>query len=67
MTVMDASTHVGSKVYACVPRCVCVYVAVCAGWCLQVELPTVLELESEPAPSVIASHHLQIHFTYEVL
>jgi hypothetical protein len=27
-----------------------VCVSVCAGWCLQVELPTVLKLEREPAP-----------------
>jgi hypothetical protein len=28
--------------------CLRVCVFVCAGWCLQVELPTVLELESRP-------------------
>jgi hypothetical protein len=28
--------------------CLRVCVSVCAGWCLQVELPTVLELESRP-------------------
>jgi hypothetical protein len=28
--------------------CLRMCVSVCAGWCLQVELPTVLELESRP-------------------
>jgi hypothetical protein len=43
---MDVSMHVGRCVLTVSARvCLCVL----PGWCLQVELPTVQELESQPA------------------